>query len=220
MKKSNYKSLFMLGVYIFLFGNNLSAQPGEKTETKIPAVSKPYRYETGKIVYEHMMNSRNINMVTSVDTVYFKDWGTTKTTFRKQKGGETELILENNKGVYTYSPKQKSGIKTKPIVIATYRSLEEQAEEMGEKEAEKYYEENRIDRFPNEILLGFDCEVFELNKSIKNWIHKGIVLKMENKMGSMTIKSEAKSFEPDIKINEKIFSFPNGLTEADFKEVQ
>lgn len=74
----------------------------------------------------------------------------------------------------------------------------------------EFIEKNGGKWLGQEIFMGKMCEMFEFME-IKQWVYKGITLKLEGNVMGMNIKEEATSFVENVLIESDKFTVPKGV---------
>ncbi len=182
---------------------------------------KRYNVKSGIIEYNITTSGKMMGSTISgkgVERLYFKNWGaievleeeSTQTSSMKFFGKakkETTLThkmskLENGENyVVNFENKTINLMNVPAIALMNKDSNDEQTSENmltamgGEKTG-------------NEIYKGYNCEVWTV-MGAKQWMHKGVVLKLEMKvLGIKTVK-EASSVKFNVNVADKYFELPD-----------
>jgi hypothetical protein len=185
---------------------------------------KRYGVSSGIITYESKISGKVMGSVISgsgTEKMYFKDWGaielidetSTQTTTMKMFGKKNEDVTSTHN--MTKLDNGESAVvdfKTKEIYLN--RDLAMDLTKMFHTDADagdvgKTMAEGMGGKIVGkEIFLGYPCEIMELMGS-KQWIYKGVTLKLEmTTMGITTIK-KATSAKFDINVADKYFKLPD-----------
>lgn len=172
---------------------------------------KKYKVKSGIIEY------RIEGVTTGTETVYFDDWGIKEakytTTITKLFGikQETNTITITDKDwSYNIDLKEKTGTKS------SNKQIKELIDGMTQKDyerfGEKMLENMNAKQVGNESILGFNCEVWDIQKmSSKTWNYQYVPLKIEINLLGKTVYTATK-FEPNTKVPVDKFKVPNGIT--------
>ena len=193
-------------------------QQSVSKDVKTESPNKRYGYESGIIVYKI-----KANRVQTEKTVYFDNWGALEAHYTQgfsSVGGKeimvgNDITIINEQGVFTYDLNEQTGTKSNIRPTQGMMNYENMKKAMGEGNVDDYLEQNNINKLPDEEIAGFTCEVYEM-KNIKTWAHEGIMLKMETKMGPMSVIQEATKFQPDVPVDAATFRFPDGVNPDEF----
>jgi len=185
---------------------------------------KRYKVESGIVTYETTMNGKVMGSIISgsgTEKLYFKDWGaielleeesttTTKIKMFGQNSTETENVhtiakLDNGESYHVDFKKKEiyAGRDMAMDMVKAFHPTSD-AGETGKDMADSMG--GKV--IGNETFLGYDCEIYDLMGS-KQWIYKGVTLKMEmTVMGITTIKT-ATSAKFDISVSDSYFELPD-----------
>ena len=220
-------SLILVIAILFI---NCKGNENDKTDTaKLFSKSennqlKRYEVESGMIVYSTETSGKVMGSIISgsgTENLYFKDWGTielleeksTTTTKMKMFGQnktETEKIhkiakLDNGES-YSVDFDKKEIYAGRDMAMDMVKMFHPQsdASDVGKNMADGMG--GKV--IGKETFLGYNCEIYDLMGS-KQWIYKGVTLKMEmTTMGITTIKT-ATSATFDTRISDSYFELPD-----------
>ena len=185
---------------------------------------KRYNVESGIIIYQTTINGNVMGSVisgTGTEKTYFKDWGgielieeeSTQTTTMKMFGQNnvettnthTIAKLDNGESYHVDFKKEEIYVRRDMAMDLTKMFQPNQdAGAVGKSMAEGMG--GKI--VGNESFLGYDCEIMELAGS-KQWIYKGVTLKMEMTVMGVTTIKEATSAKFDINVADRYFELPD-----------
>jgi hypothetical protein len=184
------------------------------------------RYDVKSGIVEYVTTTSGKVMGSTIDgsgteTLYFKDWGTlelkesvsSQTTTMKFLGNastETEethtmVKLDNGESFSVDFNKKKiyaSRDMVMDMVIANHPNAD--AGEVGESMLESMGGK----KTGTEKFLGYTCDIWEIMGG-KQWIHKGLMLKMEMTVLGITTKTEATSVKLDVSVPDAKFDLPD-----------
>jgi hypothetical protein len=185
---------------------------------------KRYKVKSGIIIYNIATSGKVMGSVISgsgTEKLYFKDWGaielleeesitTTKMKMFGQKSTETENVhtiskLDNGESYHVDFKKKEiyAGRDMAMDMVKMFHPTSD-AGETGKSMTDGMG--GKV--IGNETFLGYDCEIYDLMGS-KQWIYKGVTLKMEvTVMGITTIKT-ATSAKFDVSISNSYFELPD-----------
>lgn len=190
------------------------------------AQEKPKRYEVKSGIVEYVTTTTGKVMGSTIsgsgtESLYFKDWGavelketessqtTTMKIFGKEKtetkNTHTLNKLENGK---SYSV----DFENEQITVATDMAMDMiknfqpngDADEVGESMLESMGGK----KIGTEKILGYSCDVWELLGG-KQWIYKGVMLKMEMTTLGIKTVTEASSAKFDVSVADSHFKLPD-----------
>ncbi len=210
-------SILFLFATLFISCNNDAQNTGKNN-------LKRYEVKSGIIIYNTTTSGKVMGSVISgsgTEKTYFKDWGavelieeesttTTKMKMFGQNNTETENVhtiakLDNGESYHVdFKKKEIYAGRDMAMDMVTIFHPNSDAGEIGK---------NMTDGMGgkvigNESFLGYDCEIYDLMGS-RQWIYKGVTLKMEvTVMGVTTIKT-ATSAKFDISVSDSYFELPD-----------
>jgi hypothetical protein len=218
-------SFFALASILFLAcsnssGNDTQTANSKKTNEK---TLKRYGVKSGIVKYKLTINGKIMGGEVSgsgTKELYFKNWGAkelvkedskqvTKINIFGQKKtdvSETHNIdkLDNGKSYSVDTKNKVIYVKDDPAMEMVKMFNNGDAEEVGK----QLLESMGGKQIGKEKYKGYMCEVWEIPGG-KQWIYKGVPLKLEmNLMGVHTIQ-EATEAKFDINVPEKYFELPN-----------
>ncbi len=172
-----------------------------------------YYIKSGQVKYEISGSA------TGSSDMYFDNYGMKEADFEKsiievmgQKTESDKLTLMDGEWVYSVDFLENVGSKmANPVLSIADSELDLVAigrkvmEQMGGKQ------------IGNEDVLGYDCEVWEM-QGAKIWIHKGILLNTEADMMGMKIVKKAIKIDFDIDIPADKFKVPEGINMTELPE--
>lgn len=185
---------------------------------------KRYSIKSGKIIYTTKISSKVLGCKSEgkgSETIHFKNWGrwevieeksTQKMNINVFGVKKTEIenihtkdILQDNISYSVdYINKEITKHKDPILTSLSENGKNKSAEELGKEILESMG--GKI--IGKENIQGYECEVWEMPIG-KQWIYKGIVLKIESKkMGVIMIK-EAIKVEFNCSVSDKVFVLPN-----------
>lgn len=185
---------------------------------------KRYKVKSGIIIYQTTINGNVMGSVISgsgIEKTYFKDWGgielieeeSTQTTTMKMFGKNkvettnthTIAKLDNGESYHVDFKKEEIYVRRDMAMDLTKMFQPNQdAGAVGKSMAEGMGGEI----VGNESFLGYDCEIMELAGS-KQWIYKGVTLKLEMTVMGLTTIKEATSAKFDINVSDNYFELPD-----------
>ncbi|WP_320019956.1 hypothetical protein [Labilibaculum manganireducens] len=180
---------------------------------------KRYNVETGIVHYETSISGLYVNG-SGTEDLYFKKWGALEMNFEDKS--ETLTIINAN-GIEestTTNARNAYKIDNEKIYVVDYA-----ASVIYTKEDPliDYMRQNNLDaldagretmismggvQLDNEKILAYDCEVWDL-LGVKQWIYKGLSLKVVTSMAGITIIKEATSIKFDVSVANSYFELPN-----------
>ena len=225
----NYAFYLMSFILLFVFtsckGNNdknAQSLAAQTTNDKEPTL-KRYSLKSGIVHYKTKINGKVMGSVidgSGTEDLYFKNWGAIelkktdekKTTHinifgqKKTEVDETHTInkLDNGKS-YTVDMKNK-------IIYVQRDPAMEMMKTFGngdvEKTGEKMLESMGGKKVGKEKILGYTCDVWEIPGG-KQWIYKGIPLKLQMTVMGITTTNEATSAAFNKSVPDKYFKLPD-----------
>jgi len=220
-------SLILVIAFLFISCNNKESQNFETASViskKGNDQLKRYNVESGIILFQTTTNGKVMGSVISgsgTEKTYFKNWGavelkeeeSTQTTTMKMFGknntetSSTHTIakLDNGESYHVdFKKKEIYLVRDMAMDLTKMFQPNQDAGEVGKSMAEGMG--GKI--IGNESFLGYDCEIMELMGS-KQWIYKGVTLKMEMTVMGLTTIKEATSAKFDLNVDDKYFELPN-----------
>ncbi len=194
-----------------------------KTEKQDPKL-KRYEIKSGIVHYKSTVSGKVMGSVISgsgTEDIFFKDWGalelvetkatqTTNTNIFGQKKSETTNThtiakLDNGESYHVDFNKKQIFLR-RDMGMDMTKTFQPNAD--AGKVGKSMLESMGGKKVGNEKFLGYDCEVWDV-MGAKQWMYKGVVLKLEmTVMGIKTIK-EATSAKFDINVPDTKFQLPN-----------
>jgi len=191
-----------------------------KQENKL----KRYEVKSGIIQYNTSTSGNVLGSVikgSGTESVYFKDWGaielieeqssqtTTAKIFGKTSTQTTNTHtiskLDNGESYYVDFDKKQIYLR-RDMAMDITKVLHPKADagDVGKNMLEGIGGK----KIGNENYLGYDCEVWDV-KAGKQWMYKGVVLKIEMTALGLTTIKEATSAKFNISVSDKNFKLPN-----------
>jgi len=185
---------------------------------------KRYIVESGIITYSTTVSGKVLETVTTgsgTELLYFKNWGalelaneerteTSVTTIpftgqviRDSKSIHNTVKIDNEM-IYSVDYDAKKIFTQKEPLIEFMRLNDYDALEAGKKMLESL---GGI-QLDNEEFNGYDCEVWSALGS-KQWIYKGITLKIITTLAGITITKEATDIKFDVSVSDDYFKLLN-----------
>jgi len=216
------RSIFLFISLILVFsckGNPNSVN--ENTQNHDPKL-KRYDVKSGIVNYKITINGKVMgSSITGngTENLYFKDWGATelveenstkitKMNFfgkEKTKTEKTHTInkLDNGKSYYVDFSKASIYLRRDPM-MELMKNTNTDAGDAGKAMLESVGGK----KIGNENFLGYPCEIWEV-MSAKQWIYKGVTLKIVSKLMGITTVKEATKAQFDINVSESNFKLPD-----------
>ncbi|WP_456423711.1 hypothetical protein [Lutibacter sp.] len=183
---------------------------------------KRYDVKSGIVQYKVTTSGKTFGSTikgVGTESLYFKDWGavelveeeSTQTTVTKIFGrGKTTTTnthtikkLDNGES-YLADFNKKTIIATRDLAMDMMKETSTDKGEAGKGMLESMGGK----KIGNETFMGFNCEVWSIMGG-KQWLYKGVVLKLEIKtLGIKTVK-EATSVNFNISVSDSKFKLPN-----------
>ncbi|MBI9056312.1 MAG: hypothetical protein JEZ01_00945 [Labilibaculum sp.] len=180
---------------------------------------KRYNVESGMVTYATAISGPYVNG-SGTNQLYFDKWGalelknelSSETVITYLPDGTEESTTKDahntykidNQKVYVVDYKEGYIITKDDPLIEYMRQNDLDALEAGK----EMFENLGGVQLANEKVLGYDCEVWEL-LGIKQWIYKGLTLKVVTNMAGITIIEEATSIRFDIPVADNYFDLPD-----------
>jgi hypothetical protein len=217
--------LALFVVIVSCKGNEAKAADGKtiQSEKQDPKL-KRYEVKSGIIHYKSSVSGKVMGSVitgSGTEDVYFKDWGaielietkatqTTNTNIFGQKSTETtntHTIAKLNNGESYHVDFDKKQIFLRRDMAMDMTKVFQPNADAG-KVGKDMLEGMGGKKIGNEKFLGYDCEVWDIMGG-KQWMYKGVVLKLEmTVMGIKTVK-EATSAKFGVTVADKYFKLPD-----------
>ncbi|MCK5816009.1 MAG: hypothetical protein KAH07_08705 [Flavobacteriaceae bacterium] len=215
--------LLFAAILLFAFKGNEKNERLELNSEKQTQQLKRYEVKSGIIIYETKTNGKVMGstIVGSGDEkVYFKDWGavelieetSTETTTTKLFGKKS--VDTNNSHSMTKLDNGETAVvdfKNKKIYMNRDMAMDMasmfnggNAGDAGKSMAEGMGGEI----VGKEKFLGYSCEIMEMMGS-KQWIYKGVTLKIEMTLAGITTTKTATSAKFDVNVPNKYFELPD-----------
>jgi hypothetical protein len=199
-------------VFGIIFSNTINSQ------SKL----KRYHVKSGIVTYQISTSGKVMGSTISgggTENVYFKDWGaielkeetTSQTTSMKFFGKEkieksnthTMSKLHNSKSYHVDFDK-KSITETTNAAMNVMQQTNSDASKTGESMLEAMGGK----KVGNETFMGYSCDVWEIPGG-KQWLHKGVLLKLDMTILGIKTLKVANSAKFDISVAESNFKLPN-----------
>ncbi len=183
---------------------------------------KRYDVKSGIVQYKVTTSGKTFGSTINgvgTESLYFKDWGgvelveeeSTQTTVTKIFGRgkttttNTHTVKKLDKGEsYLADFNKKTTIATRDLAMDMMKESNTDAGEAGKSMLESMGGK----KTGNEIFMGYNCEVWSIMGG-KQWLYKGVVLKLEMKtLGIKTVK-EATSAKVNISVSDSKFKLPD-----------
>lgn len=180
---------------------------------------KRYDVESGIVHYETSISGPYVNGSGTKD-LYFKKYGALEMSY-EDKSETTSSINENGIEVFTTEDARSAyKIDNDKIYVVDYGQsiIFTKNDPLIE-----YMRQNNLDaleagkktmismggvQLDNEEILGYDCEVWELI-GVKQWIYKGLTLKVVTDLAGIIIIEEATNIKFDVSVADSYFELPN-----------
>ena len=203
--------------------NDKNQEVAGTTATEQQPVLKRYNVKSGIVKYQTKINGKVMGSTitgTGTEELYFKNWGSLelkkadekKVTHinmfgqKKTDVDETHTIdkLDNGKSYHV-------DVKNKTIYVRNDPAMEMMKTfNNGEvaQASEKMLESMGGKKIGKEKVLGYNCDVWEIAGG-KQWIYKGVPLKLQMTMMGITTTNEATSAKFDTNVPDKYFKLPD-----------
>ncbi len=185
---------------------------------------KRYDVKSGIVEYETTISGKMMGSTISgggTEKLFFKDWGaielkeaeSSQTTTIKIFGkGKTETEnthsinkLDNGESyIVDFDKKQIYASRDMAMDMTKAFHPDADAGEVGESMLESMGGE----KVGNEKFIGYDCEVWEFSGG-KQWLYKGLMLKLEMTMLGITTITKATTAKFNINVANKFFNLPD-----------
>lgn len=185
---------------------------------------KRYDLKSGIVEYETTISGKMMGSTFSgngTEKLYFKDWGAVElketelsqtTTIKIFGKGKTETEnthtinkLDNGKSyLVDFDKKQIYASRDMAMDMTTAFYPDANAGEAGKSMLESMGGE----KVGNKKFMGYDCEIWELSGG-KQWIYRGVMLKIEMTMLGITTITQAKTADFDGSVPDKYFKLPD-----------
>lgn len=204
----------LLSLFLAIFSCNGNAQ------NKL----KRYDLKSGIIQYSTIINGKALGSTitgSGRESLYFKDWGAvelkeamlSQTTVMKLMGNtntETEkshtMAKLDNRASYAVDFNKKQIYVSEDLAMDMI--MTHQAEADAGKVGESMLESMGGRKTGTDQFQGYPCDIWEIMGG-KQWIHKGLMLKMEMTVLGITTKTEATDIKLDVLIPDDHFDLPD-----------
>lgn len=224
------KISFITALFVILVackGQENKDQNNEITSQKNEKVLKRYDVKSGMIEYKSTINGSIMGgkiTGSGMQSLYFKNWGaqelkeeqSTQTTKVSVMGHTTEETVSahtinklDNGEVFVANFENQTITKMRDPMMDFFKMSDTDAGDAGKKMMESMGGK----KLGNENYMGYDCEIWEL-MGAKQWIYKGVTLKIVAELMGVSTVTEATSVKFDVNVPESKFSLP------DFKVVE
>jgi len=192
----------------------------DKQENKL----KRYEVKSGIVQYTSKISGKVIGSViagSGTESLYFKDWGAVELVEEKSSQTTTTNIF-GKKSIETTNPHTMSKLDNgesyhvdfdkKQIFLSRDMAMDvtkafhpnADAGDVGKNMLESMGGK----KIGNEKFLGYNCEIWDI-MGAKQWMYKGVVLKLEMTVMGITTIKEATSAKFNASVSEKYFKLPN-----------
>ncbi len=180
---------------------------------------KRYNVETGIVLYETSITGPYVNG-SGTEDLYFKKWGALEMSFEDKSetitiinaNGIEESTTTNARNAYKIDNEKIYVVDYKHGIIYTKEDPLIDYMRQNNLDALEAGKETMISlggvQMDNEVVLGYDCEVWDL-LGVKQWIYRGLTLKIVTSMAGITIIKEATSIKFDVSVANSYFTLPN-----------
>lgn len=218
--------VYALGICVLGFISACSGQQGSGSKTKL------YEFRSMAVEYE-IRSEGNGSKLSGSKSLWIDDYGNKQSEIRKET--TTITILGNNTNeikeeqiitlgnfVYTINLKEKTGTKQD---IEVFRKMGEafaghlsRTGTSAKEFTKDFVEKNGGKWLASETFLGKKCDVIEM-MGVKQWIYKGVPLRIESNMMGMKISETATKIAEDVSVPAEKFAVPKGIVIADAGEL-
>ncbi|NOR74905.1 MAG: hypothetical protein GQ525_07080 [Draconibacterium sp.] len=185
---------------------------------------KPYDVKSGIVEYSTTTSGKMMGSTISgsgIEKLFFKDWGAVElketessqtTTIKIFGRGKTETEsthtinkLDNGES-YLVDFDKKQIFAGRDMAMDMTKAFQPNADagEVGENMLESMGGK----KVGTEKFLGYNCDVWEFSGG-KQWLYKGVMLKLEMTMLGITTITEAKTVEFEVSVPDKYFKLPD-----------
>ncbi|MDQ1769841.1 hypothetical protein GQR60_08600 [Labilibaculum sp. A4] len=180
---------------------------------------KRYNVESGIVHYETSISGPYVNG-SGTEDLYFKKWGALEMSFEDKSetitivnvNGIEESTTTNARSSYKIDNEKLYSVDYKNSIIYTKEDPLIDYMRQNNLDALEAAKETMVSmggvQLDNEKILGFDCEVWDL-LGVKEWIYKGVTLKVVSHMAGITVIKEATSVKFDVSVADSYFELPN-----------
>ncbi|MDX1829718.1 MAG: hypothetical protein R3342_09245 [Lutibacter sp.] len=202
----------LLSLFVLLISCNGNSQNTLKRYNVKSGVVKYTTTISGKVIGSKITGS-------GTESLYFKNWGAIELKdnqstqishmkfFGKEKTETTskhEISKIDNGKIYLVDFKNKTiQLKNNPMM-----DLMKQSKTNAADESKNMLEAMGGEKIGNETYKGYNCEVWELLGG-KQWIYKGVMLKMEMKVLGIKTLTEATSIKFNVSVADSNFKLPD-----------
>jgi hypothetical protein len=230
MKKIQILVLALFGFFIFsnCNGEKDSEQTANDKQSIATKVSKKntikrYMVSSGIVKYKTKISGKMMGSTVDgngIEELYFKDWGALelKKTDNKQVThinifGQKKTEVEETHTIDKLDNGKSYSVDTKNKIIYVKRDPAiEMIKNFGDGDIAdagiKMLESMGGKKIGKEKILGYDCDVWQIPGG-KQWIYKGIPLKLEMNMMGITTTTVATEAKFNINVPDKYFSLPD-----------
>ncbi|MCT4582208.1 MAG: hypothetical protein N4A35_12420 [Flavobacteriales bacterium] len=220
MKKSIGILVALLGVF-GCYGSEIML--GSLPQNVKDSTLKRYEIKSGSVQYESIIEGKVFGATVKgagTGTLYFKDWGAVELVEEKEsrttvtklfgKASSQEETIHNlsklDHGKAFYVDFEKKEIRSQNDFAM------ESIQSVGNGDANQFGKEMFTsmggEKIGEEDILGFKCEIWSL-MGTKQWLYKGVVLKIEASIMGVKTTKIAVSAEFNKSIDEHYFELPN-----------
>ncbi|NJK94260.1 MAG: hypothetical protein HC905_04355 [Bacteroidales bacterium] len=216
------RCFYALGMCIMGCISACNGQPGAGSKNKL------YEFRSMAVEYE-IRSEGNGTRSGGSKSLWIDDYGNKQSEIRKEttsitmlgntttENKEEQTIILGNL-VYTINLKDKTGTKQDIEVLrkmgeafaghlnSTGSSVREFTKDFVEKNGGRW--------LPSETFLGKKCDVIEM-MGVKQWIYKGVPLRIESNMMGMKISETATSISEEVSVPAIRFTVPQGIAITD-----
>lgn len=201
--------------------NKTSDTSGNKSAKQEKSL-KRYDIKSGMITYKTIISGKVMGGTVSgsgTQSLYFKNWGALELSEEESDQTTTVVVFGNKNVQKTHShimnkldngESYHADFDKKQIYIGRDPMMDfmKQSNTDAGDAGKKMLESIGGKQLSNEKFMGYDCEVWSIMGG-KQWLYKGVMLKIEmSVMGILTI-SEATSAKFDVSVADKYFELPD-----------
>ncbi|MDM8159017.1 hypothetical protein QUH73_04200 [Labilibaculum sp. K2S] len=180
---------------------------------------KRYNVESGIVHYETSIFGPYVNG-SGTEDLYFKKWGALEMSFEDKSetitivnvNGVEESTTTNARSAYKIDNEKLYSVDYKNSIIYTKEDPLIDYMRQNNLDALEAAKETMVSmggmQLDNEKILGCDCEVWDL-LGVKEWIYKGVTLKVVSHMAGITVIKEATSVKFEVSVADSYFELPN-----------
>ncbi len=217
------KVIFLLSfLIVFTACKGNENKSNSKNEASQEVKLKRYKVKSGIVEYKTSISGSVMGgTVTGSGTqnLYFKDWGalelqkenSTQTTIVKMFGNENKQTtktntiskLDNGESYQVDMDKKQIFLRRDPM-MDLFKQTNSDVGDAGKKMLESMGGK----KIGDEKFMGYNCEVWDIMGG-KQWLYKGVMLKLEMTMMGITTITEATSAKFDVNVSDKYFELPD-----------